>query len=116
MPSRFEPCGLNQLYSMRYGTPPVVRRTGGLADSVVDLSEETPGGATATGFTFDRPAADDLLAAVRRAIAAFREPLTWRKLQQNGMARDFRWDASARRYLDVYAAALARPRMARSAG
>ena len=116
MPSRFEPCGLNQLYSMRYGTPPVVRRTGGLADSVVDLSEDNPGGTTATGFTFDRPAADELLAAVRRAIEAFRAPLTWRKLQQNGMARDFRWDASARRYVDVYAAALARPRMARSAG
>src|SRR6185503_19819456 len=112
MPSRFEPCGLNQLYSMRYGTPPVVRRTGGLADSVVDLSQDKPGGTTATGFTFERPAAEDLLAAVRRAIEAFRAPLTWRKLQQNGMARDFRWDASARRYLDVYAAALARPRMA----
>jgi starch synthase len=94
----------------------VVRRTGGLADSVVDPREEKPGGATATGFTFDRPAADDLLAAVRRAIEAFREPLTWRTLQQNGMARDFRWDASARRYLDVYAAALSRPRTARSAG
>ncbi|HEV8097107.1 MAG TPA: glycogen synthase GlgA [Burkholderiales bacterium] len=116
MPSRFEPCGLNQLYSMRYGTPPVVRRTGGLADSVVDPSDEKPGGATATGFLFDRPAADALLAAVRRAIEAFREPLTWLKLQQNGMARDFGWDASASRYVDVYAAALSRPRMARSAG
>ena len=116
MPSRFEPCGLNQLYSMRYGTPPVVRRTGGLADSVVDLGEEKPGGATATGFTFERATADALLAAVRRAIEAFRDPPVWRKLQQNGMARDFRWDASARRYVDVYAAALARPRRALLAG
>ena len=99
MPSRFEPCGLNQLYSMRYGTPPIVRRTGGLADSVTDLE---------TGFVFDAPTAEALLATVRRALEAFREPVKWRKLQRNGMARDFRWDASARRYLEVYRSALAR--------
>ena len=99
MPSRFEPCGLNQLYSMRYGTPPVVHRTGGLADSVTDLE---------TGFVFDAPTADALLATVRRAIDTFRDPDAWRTLQRNGMARDFRWDASALRYLEVYRAALAR--------
>ncbi len=99
MPSRFEPCGLNQLYSMRYGTPPIVRRTGGLADSVTDQE---------TGFVFDAPTADALLATVRRAIDAFRNPDVWRALQRNGMARDFRWDASARRYLEVYGAALGR--------
>ena len=99
MPSRFEPCGLNQLYSMRYGTPPIVHRTGGLADSVTDLE---------TGFVFDAPTAEALLATVRRAIDAFREPGVWRRLQQNGMACDFRWDASARRYLEVYRTALAR--------
>ena len=107
MPSRFEPCGLNQLYSMRYGTPPIVHRTGGLADSVTDLDEETPE-RPATGFVFDSPTADALLASVRRALGAYREPLTWGKLQRNGMARDFRWDASARRYFEVYAAALER--------
>lgn len=98
MPSRFEPCGLNQLYSMRYGTPPIVHRTGGLADSVTDGQ---------TGFVFEPPTADALLAAVRRAIDAFRDPPAWRKLQQNGMGRDFRWDASARQYLDVYHSVLA---------
>ena len=99
MPSRFEPCGLNQLYSMRYGTPPIVHRTGGLADSVTDLE---------TGFVFDAPTADVLLATVRRAIDVYRDPAAWRRLQRNGMACDFRWEASARRYLEVYAAALSR--------
>lgn len=108
MPSRFEPCGLNQMYSMRYGTPPVARRTGGLADSIVDPGDEAPGSG-ATGFLFDDPTPAALLAALRRAMNAFREPATWRRLQQNGMARDFRWDPSARRYLEVFDAALARP-------
>jgi starch synthase len=107
MPSRFEPCGLNQLYSMRYGTPPIVHRTGGLADSVTDLDEGTPE-RPATGFVFDSPTADALLASVRRALQTYREPAVWRRLQRNGMARDFRWDESARRYLEVYRAALAR--------
>ena len=113
MPSRFEPCGLNQLYSMRYGTPPIVHRTGGLADSVIDLDEGTPE-RPATGFVFDSPTADALLASVHRALEAYREPVAWRKLQRNGMARDFRWDESARRYLEVYNAAL--QRSAASAG
>ena len=112
MPSRFEPCGLNQLYSMRYGTPPIVRRTGGLADSVVDLNAQTLADGTATGFMFDAATPQALLGAVQRALAAFREPSTWRSVQRNGMARDFRWDASAQRYLEVYAAVLARPRAA----
>ena len=107
MPSRFEPCGLNQLYSMRYGTPPLVHRTGGLADSVIDLNEGTPE-RPATGFVFDSPTADALLATVRRALETYREPGAWRRLQRNGMVRDFRWDASARRYLEVYRAALER--------
>ena len=107
MPSRFEPCGLNQLYSMRYGTPPIVRRTGGLADSVTDCDEGTPE-RPATGFVFDAQTPDALLAAVRRAIDAYRDPGRWSTLQRNGMARDFRWDASALRYLEVYRTALAR--------
>jgi len=110
MPSRFEPCGLNQLYSMRYGTPPIARRTGGLADSVVDCSAESLADGTATGFMFEAATAQALLEAVRRALAAFGDPATWRELQRNGMARDFGWDASARRYLETYASVLARPR------
>jgi starch synthase len=113
MPSRFEPCGLNQLYSMRYGTPPVVRRTGGLADSVRDPGEAPPD--EATGFVFDAPEADALLAAVRRALDAFRDPAAWRRLQANGMRADFSWSASARAYLEVYRRAIAARDAARAA-
>jgi len=113
MPSRFEPCGLNQLYSMRYGTPPVVRRTGGLADSVRDPDEASAD--EATGFVFDAPQAGALLAAVQRALAAFREPAAWRRLQSNGMRADFSWTASARAYLDVYRRAIAAREAARAA-
>ena len=113
MPSRFEPCGLNQLYSMRYGTPPVVRRTGGLADSVRDPDEAPPD--EACGFVFDAPDADALLAALRRALAAFRDPAAWRRLQTNGMHADFSWTASAAAYLEVYRRAIAARDAARAA-
>ena len=100
MPSRFEPCGLNQMYSQRYGTLPVVRRTGGLADSVVDFAPLAAG--AATGFVFEAASARALVAAVRRAVAAWRQPSLWQRLQRNAMARDFGWAASARRYLALY--------------
>ena len=102
MPSRFEPCGLNQMYSQRYGTPPVVHATGGLADTVVDCSAATLAAGAATGFTFTEESAGALLQAVRRAIAAYHDPATWRALQKNGMAKDFSWARSAREYLAVY--------------
>jgi len=102
MPSRFEPCGMNQMYSQRYGTPPVVRATGGLADSVVDCSPETLAAGTATGFTFTPASGLALLDTVERAVAAYRDPPTWRALQTNGMARDFSWRASAARYSEIY--------------
>ena len=102
MPSRYEPCGLNQMYSLRYGTPPVVRSTGGLEDTVKDASE--PGG---NGFKFRGYSPADLVAAVRRALELFRKPKEWRKIQQNGMKLDFSWDASAREYVKVYEGALA---------
>jgi starch synthase len=107
MPSRFEPCGLNQMYSQRYGTPPVVRRTGGLADSVVDCVPQTLRDGTATGFVFEQPTTEALLGAVRRAHAAWQDPQMWHKLQRNGMARDFGWHEAAREYCDLYLAALA---------
>jgi starch synthase len=107
MPSRFEPCGLNQMYSQRYGTPPVVRRTGGLADSVVDCTSTTLADGTATGFVYDAPTPDALLQAAGRAVAAWRSPQQWRRIQRNGMQRDFGWSASARRYLDLYRTMLA---------
>ena len=103
MPSRFEPCGMNQMYSQRYGTPPIVRATGGLADTVIDCTPSTLGDGSASGFVFREPSAAALLAAIQRAADAWRDSATWRKLQQNGMARDFGWDASARRYAEIYA-------------
>lgn len=97
MPSRFEPCGLNQMYGMRYGTPPVVRRTGGLADSVTD-SKETDG----TGFVFDEPDSSILYRAVARAIDSYREGRDFRRIQLNGMQRDVGWSSSAQRYRELY--------------
>jgi starch synthase len=93
MPSRYEPCGLNQMYSQRYGTPPVVRATGGLADSVED---------GVTGFAFENLDKQDLLSAVDRALTARRDPARWQAIQRAGMARDFSWTAAARRYADLY--------------
>jgi len=97
VPSRFEPCGLTQFYAMRYGALPVVRRVGGLADSVVDADE-----GDGAGFTFDLPDGDDLAGAVVRAIAAFRNPQRWRQLQLRAMAGDFSWKRSAGKYRDLY--------------
>ncbi len=93
MPSRFEPCGLNQMYSQRYGTPPVAHATGGLSDTVIDGE---------TGFLFDRPERAALLSAVGRALAARRDAPRWRAIQRAGMARDFSWAEPARRYADLY--------------
>ena len=107
MPSRFEPCGLNQMYSMRYGTVPVVRATGGLADTVADYNAATESG---TGFTFTDYSAPALLNAMERARTAFANPEIWRKLQVTGMRRDFSWDRSAREYVKLYESALAGPR------
>jgi starch synthase len=102
MPSRFEPCGLNQMYSQRYGTPPVAHATGGLCDSIVDCTPATLAGGTATGFLFREPTAAALADGVGRAIAAYRDPAIWRALQRHGMARDFGWRASAQRYVALY--------------
>jgi starch synthase len=103
MPSRFEPCGLNQMYSMRYGTVPVVRSTGGLADTVADYNPRTGKG---TGFVFAEYAPEALLGAVERALEAFRRPEIWRTLQRAGMRQDFSWDRSAREYVKLYKRAL----------
>mgnify|MGYP001820750436 CR=1 FL=1 len=106
MPSLFEPCGLNQLYSLRYGTLPVVRAVGGLADTVVDADEKAIADGTATGFVFRLPTAEDFLAAVRRACLLWREPDRWRGLQLRGMAQDFSWHQSAERYRALYREAI----------
>jgi starch synthase len=103
MPSRFEPCGMNQMYSQRYGTPPIVRSTGGLADTVTDCTQATLAAGSASGFVFHEPSAQALLAAIERAASAWRDGATWRALQRNGMAKNFGWEASARRYTAIYA-------------
>lgn len=102
MPSRFEPCGLNQMYGLRYGTPPVVRRTGGLADSVCDTTPATLADGSATGFVFEQAETPELLSTIRRAIAQYQDKSSWENIQRNGMARDLGWDHSAAAYRDVY--------------
>ncbi len=102
MPSRFEPCGLNQIYSQRYGTIPVVRATGGLDDTVRDFhSEKEP-----TGFKFKRYSASALTRAVATAVKAFKDKQAWSELQKNAMNEDFSWSRSAKRYLELYELAM----------
>ena len=102
MPSRFEPCGLNQMYGLRYGTPPVVRRPGGLADSVQDTNPASLRDGSANGFVFDLANASELLAAIRHALACYRNKPEWRQIQQNGMHCDLSWKHSAEAYQGVY--------------
>src|SRR5687768_18259982 len=107
MPSLFEPCGLNQMYSQVYGTPPIVAPVGGLLDSVVDATADPVNG---TGFVMRTTDAGALAEAVREAVAGWRDPVRWRVLQSNGMARRFSWEESVARYAEVYAAAQATQR------
>lgn len=102
MPSRFEPCGLNQMYSQRYGTPPVVHATGGLLDTVVDCTPKTLANGSASGFVFDTMSAEHLLATIKRAAAAYHDKKIWHRLQKNGMAKDFSWHTSATAYREIY--------------
>jgi starch synthase len=99
MPSRFEPCGLNQMYSLRYGTVPIVRATGGLFDTVHDVDRSTGRG---TGFTFVDYSPVALIGALGRALEMFENRPAWRRVQRAGMRNDFSWDASAREYVKVY--------------
>ena len=106
MPSRFEPCGLNQMYSMRYGTVPIVRKVGGLNDTVTDVSTASLRAGTATGFVFEPYTATALLAATARAVTAFRDPAVWSALMRTGMRQDFSWTRAASAYVQVYEQAL----------
>jgi starch synthase len=112
MPSRFEPCGLNQMYSLRYGTVPIVRKVGGLADSVIDYSSDAKSSEvaaksleTATGFVFTDYNLEAFAGTVERAIHCYSQKSVWQKLVQNGMAGDWSWSRSAQSYVDVYRAA-----------
>jgi starch synthase len=108
-PSRYEPCGLAPIYAMRYGTLPIVRHSGGTADSVVDAIEQAIHCESATGFAFERPSADDLIACVRRAVALYHQPIAWRKIQLCAMRQDFSWERPAQAYIDLYRALVALP-------
>ncbi|MBI4264412.1 MAG: glycogen synthase GlgA [Acidobacteria bacterium] len=99
MPSRFEPCGLNQMYSLRYGTVPLVRATGGLVDTVENFDPPTGKG---TGFTFDEYSPQALLGTLRWALGVYQDRAIWRRIQAAGMQQDLSWDASARQYVKVY--------------
>ncbi len=106
MPSLFEPSGLSQLYSLKYGTPPVVRATGGLADTITDCTPETLAAGSATGFSFVAPTGTALLETIRRALTMYRkQPDDWRRLQQIGMRQDWSWARSAAEYEKLYAKA-----------
>jgi starch synthase len=117
MPSRFEPCGLNQMYSLRYGTVPIVRRVGGLSDTVAEAPPTRPLGAPrtaapSTGFVFDDYTPGALLDVLRRALKVFKNKQKWRGIQVAGMRQEHSWDRSAREYVKIYERAMARsPRL-----
>ncbi len=111
MPSRYEPCGLNQIYSLKYGTVPVVRATGGLDDTIEPFN-----GKSGTGFKFSEYNSEALLAVLRQAIVTYGQPKVWRQLMLNGMKKDYSWAASARQYLKIYQSLVKSKPRAKSAG
>jgi len=105
MPSKYEPCGLNQLYSLKYGTVPVVRETGGLADTIEDYK---PGTKKGTGFVFKDYNGEELFLALKRALELYKEKSAWKNLMLRGMEKDFSWEASANKYIQLYNKAVAK--------
>jgi starch synthase len=99
MPSLYEPCGLGQLIALRYGTIPVARRTGGLADTISEYDFST---GTGTGFLFDTYSPDEMLKAIKRAVEAFKDKKAWEQIQKNAMSQDFSWHKSAKEYHVLY--------------
>jgi starch synthase len=99
MPSRYEPCGLNQIYSLKYGTAPIVRATGGLDDTIEPW---TPATGKGTGFKFTSYSGPPLLASIHEALQVFQDKAGWKKLMINGMNKDFSWNASAKEYARLY--------------
>jgi starch synthase len=110
MPSMYEPCGLAQMYSLKYGTVPIVRATGGLNDTVRDSRNNKCNPDETTGFKFNRFLSQAMVRAVRRAVDAYKNRDTWRAMMLRGMAEDFSWDRSAREYINVFEKALERRR------
>lgn len=103
MPSKYEPCGLGQLISFKYGTIPVARKTGGLADTVHDFDAGTGEG---NGFVFEEYSSTALLDAIKRAIEVYKNKSAWKELQEKVMEYDYSWDASAKKYISLYMKAL----------
>ena len=99
MPSKYEPCGLNQMYSLNYGTIPVVRETGGLADTVVKFNEKTKEG---NGFVFKKYNAVEFLKEIKRALKIYKDTETWNKIVRSAMKEDFSWHSSAKKYIELY--------------
>ena len=109
MPSRYEPCGLNQLYSLAYGAVPVVHETGGLADTIVNLTPESADARTANGFSFNDYRSEPLLETLRRALDVLtQQPNLWAQLVETGMSQDWSWSNSARHYQALYESLIAR--------
>jgi starch synthase len=106
MPSKYEPCGLNQMYSLRYGTIPVVRETGGLADTIIDANDENLKNGTATGFTMKGYFAAELLFAIDRALELYKSKAQWRSLIRNAMKQDWSWEKSANQYVELFKSVL----------
>jgi starch synthase len=102
LPARYEPCGLSQLYAMRYATLPLVSATGGLSDTVIDSNDETLRLGTATGFEFVGTSSEAMLSGIDRALAIYRQPIAWRQIQRRAMTRDFGWAGPAHEYLGLY--------------
>ena len=102
MPSRFEPCGLNQLYSLKYGTLPIVSRVGGLADTVIPANLKLDNLDVANGFGLEKLTLNELVTQINLAISIFNEPVQWRKMNKNAMQRDSSWTNSAKQYITVY--------------
>ena len=116
MPSRFEPCGLSQMYSLKYGTIPVVRVTGGLADTIVDTTEETLAAGSANGFTFHESSPHALSSALKRAVAYYARTDAWLRLMKHAMNEDWSWTRSAKQYVELYEATRAKSQAAEAKG
>jgi len=110
MPSRYEPCGLNQFYSLRYGTVPAVRATGGLADTITGAAEDPAEDPSANGFRFQEYSSMALGEMLRRACDAYRRPEVWKQLMTTGMSQDWSWARSARQYVELYETTIKRMR------
>jgi len=106
MPSSYEPCGLNQIYSLKYGSVPIVRETGGLKDTIVNVTNKTLNDNTATGFSFRVYKSAALLEAIKRALALYSKKNAWKELVVNCMKQDWSWERAAREYIEIYGRAV----------